>query len=231
MLLHLTLMNDERLHTGGGHGEKTIRLLKSAVHEEWQEIKVPHDLKNTTQRFMTLEGLVTAAVVLASHRRGFYGVKFPEFLGRLLYELGVEKDLKCVKPLPKRLKQNTIIPFLSMPNTKWPIEFLQDWHGGGAMFANMRRTTTAEGIDFAVPWSTRDGDQVPSNGNDTENQSNVSVFEKKMIFSGECVDREPFNLDELKDVLAHVPKSIWWRSKNFRVNTLAEQNARSRHAN
>lgn len=73
------------------------------------------------------EYLVTAALVLASHAKGFGGVAFPTFLGRLLYELGVrtqEMDLPLGLETSGWLK--LIVPFLSSPNMEWPACLLDD---------------------------------------------------------------------------------------------------------
>ncbi|KAF1777773.1 Kelch-type beta propeller [Phytophthora cactorum] len=68
---------------------------------------------------MVLESLVAGAVVL-SHREKFRGVKIPAFLGRLLYEVGVGKDIDAEIELPlNHAKNSSTMAYLSPPNTEW----------------------------------------------------------------------------------------------------------------
>ncbi|KAG7381492.1 hypothetical protein PHYBOEH_010923 [Phytophthora boehmeriae] len=209
LLLHLTLMSDHCFPADGGNAANTtVRPLRLPVYNEWRQFNVPYHCYNTNQKTndgMALEALVAAAVVLASHRGGYYGVKFPDFLGRLLYELGVEDDVNCVKHLPDQLKQDTVIPFLSMPNTEWPVEFLECWRDSGAMFANMIRATNKDQVDFMVPSNKKDGETSLSDerkGHEVPPQA----VQGDMFLSGECKDREALSLGTLKQILKRVPK-------------------------
>ncbi|KUF85650.1 Cleavage and polyadenylation specificity factor subunit 4 [Phytophthora nicotianae] len=129
----------------------------------------------------TLESLVTGAVVLASHREKFYGVKSPEFVGRFLYEMDVVADIDTVMNPPSNHDKNAaVIPFLSPPNREWPPQFLQTWNGDGTRFAAMYCTANTADIDFS--FHSRD-----ENG--------------RCALSGACKDQETLTLSTLKEIL------------------------------
>jgi hypothetical protein len=70
------------------------------VHKAWRQPFSTNNFNQKANDSMTLEVIVTAAVVLAYHREGFYGVAFPVFLGRLLFELGIADNIDNVAGLP-----------------------------------------------------------------------------------------------------------------------------------
>ncbi|TMW61876.1 hypothetical protein Poli38472_010939 [Pythium oligandrum] len=136
---------------------------------------------------MALEALVSAAVVLASHSGGLGGVAFPDFLGRLLYELGVTREatpmdfpVTLINSMHGTGIREVVVPFLSAPNVEWPQWLLEDWKYIGARLDNFRRTVNDDRIDFKI-----DSD----------------------LISGECKDySDPVNLKVLKHILERVPE-------------------------
>jgi hypothetical protein len=120
------------------------------VYNAWRQHFNTNNFNQKANDSMTLETIVAAAVVVASRRGGFYGARFPAFLGRLLNELDVVDDIDNVTDLPSGMKEDEVVPFLSMPNTEWPEEFVEQWKDSDAQFANMIRTADKHNIDFEV---------------------------------------------------------------------------------
>ncbi|TMW61879.1 hypothetical protein Poli38472_010942 [Pythium oligandrum] len=134
---------------------------------------------------MALEALVSAAMVLASHKGGVGGVAFPAFLGALLFQLGVTRtDEPTALPVVLNKKSGTgtaniIVPFLSAPNVEWPLWLLEDWQSLGARLDNLHRTVNETRIDFRI-----------GSG----------------VISGECKDySDALKIDVIKGILERIP--------------------------
>ncbi|GMF32112.1 unnamed protein product [Phytophthora lilii] len=170
MLLHLTLMGDHNYagNTIKGNDSSGEGATKSILRPLGQPLKIVQ----RSNSGINLEALVAAAVVLASHRGGYYGVNFPLFLGRLLYELGMGPGIDSAVDLPMSQKTNNyMVPYLSMPNTEWPKWFLKDWRKTPAFFAIFSRTPDAERIELKVY------------------DDSSECKEHELYLSGECKDR------------------------------------------
>ncbi|ETP02779.1 hypothetical protein F441_20208 [Phytophthora nicotianae CJ01A1] len=119
ILLYMTLMGDHKLE------QSTQRPLHAPVHMVlkrtfFRDGSIINSVTKSNNG-PNLETLLAGAVVLASHRGQFGGAKFPEFLGRLLYELGVVGEIDRVVNIPSNHdKDNVVIPFLSPTNMEWP---------------------------------------------------------------------------------------------------------------
>ncbi|ETP30941.1 hypothetical protein F442_20148 [Phytophthora nicotianae P10297] len=98
ILLYMTLMGDHKLE------QSTLRPLHAPVHMVLKDtfFRDGSIINSVTKsnNGPNLETLLAGAVVLASHRGQFGGAKFPEFLGRLLYELGVVGEIDRVVNIP-----------------------------------------------------------------------------------------------------------------------------------
>ncbi|ETL26725.1 hypothetical protein L916_19657 [Phytophthora nicotianae] len=129
ILLYMTLMGDHKLE------QSTQRPLHAPVHMVlkrtfFRDGSIINSVTKSNNG-PNLETLLAGAVVLASHRGQFGGAKFPEFLGRLLYELGVVGEIDRVVNIPSNHdKDNT-------------------WNGDGARFASMHRRPSFDNIDFS----------------------------------------------------------------------------------
>ncbi|KAE9128793.1 hypothetical protein PF010_g4355 [Phytophthora fragariae] len=137
-------------------GGRVVRPLKQPLHAMMSSPSVQQWMhyNNTGHRSndgMDLEALVTAALVVGSHRGGFGGIELPTFWGVLLHELGIRASSERVE-LPVNLQNaganHLLIPFLSPPNVEWPDWFLRDWQNTSAKFDNLCRFVNADRIDF-----------------------------------------------------------------------------------
>ncbi|EGZ09869.1 hypothetical protein PHYSODRAFT_305244 [Phytophthora sojae] len=201
ILLHLTLMGDhDKIFDDSGEdeeGDGMLRPLKCSLYHSLQD----NFFRGTDLRGMqelnsgrALESLVAGAVVLASHREKFCGVKFPAFLGRQLYELGVVDNIDAEVDIPSNHAKNaSTIPFLSVPNTEWPSSFVDAWRGSGAQFGNL--------------CCVADSDRVSGDSERSEYGFVASEAGKDAcILSGECRDdKEPLDGQSLVNVLQRVP--------------------------
>ncbi|TMW61874.1 hypothetical protein Poli38472_010937 [Pythium oligandrum] len=143
VLLHLSLTT--------GRGSQT---LKSPLHKM---MEVPAnregmywpDVDAKTDDGMALEPLVSAAMVLASHKGGLGGVAFPAFLGGFLYQLGVTRT---DEPMELPGTAGVVVPFLSAPNVEWPLWLLEDWQSLGTLLATsigqIAKTALTSGLNL-----------------------------------------------------------------------------------
>ncbi|KAF4036678.1 hypothetical protein GN244_ATG11389 [Phytophthora infestans] len=109
----------------------------SAAHAAAKSI-ISGKVKHNTNGDAALESLIAGAIVLASRREKYRGVLLPAFLGRLLYELGVGKDIDTEVKLPSNhAKNSSTVSYLSSPITELPTTILEMWQDSGAHFASL----------------------------------------------------------------------------------------------
>ncbi|DBA03597.1 TPA: LOW QUALITY PROTEIN: hypothetical protein N0F65_006776, partial [Lagenidium giganteum] len=137
----------------GGPG---FQPLKKPLHKMMETPANRHRMYYTnvnvkTNDGMALEALVSAAMVLASHKGGVGDVAFPAFLGALLFQLGVTRtDEPTALPVVLNKKSGTgtaniTVPFLSAPNVEWPLLAKP-----GYSLGNFYRTDSKDCIDFRI---------------------------------------------------------------------------------
>ncbi|EGZ17034.1 hypothetical protein PHYSODRAFT_360423 [Phytophthora sojae] len=203
LLLYLTLTGGDHVQLPSRHWgcEAVLRPTKTPLYRILQHpfLDDPKNICRPSQASTCtrLSAQVSAAIGVASHVGGFYGVKLPAFLGRLLYELGVAERADTIVDFPPRRTTNGVemdhsvnavtVPFLSTPHTRWPEAFLETWKDSPAQFANLLCTPRSKLLDFEAK-STAENDQ--------------------RILSGVVFDRcGAVSLKDLEGVLAGAPNS------------------------
>ncbi|KAF4033841.1 hypothetical protein GN244_ATG14217 [Phytophthora infestans] len=121
LLMYLCLMGGQRFHPFENYEfepEPFREALLDAVKDETPMFKDFSSNLSMENRSL-LEDLVTGAIVLASHRDGFAGIAFGQFLSCLLFELGaitlLNPSIWVEFPCP-----NVTIPYLAKVDMEWP---------------------------------------------------------------------------------------------------------------
>ncbi|EGZ15429.1 hypothetical protein PHYSODRAFT_507565 [Phytophthora sojae] len=119
-LLHLCLSGGkhfEALKDSTGTSIPFIRAFLDAEKAFYSVLKYLSTDQSHYDR-LRLEMLVAGAIVASSHRNGFAGIKFPEFLSALPYELRIQSSPDLQIRFPETLAESVVslaVPFLALP--------------------------------------------------------------------------------------------------------------------
>ena len=143
-------------------------------------LRLPKGKSNTensaqkTESGIDWEAIFSVAFIVASHTFGVLGTPLKTFLSNLIFELC---DWNCPEPpeIPDQMElkflEELVIPFLSPPNQSWPDFLLNNRNKNQLNFANFRRPTNMESIDFMI-----DGHNVTGESKYHDNVVDVDII-------------------------------------------------------